>query len=95
MSNKASSQGKDDKHHSIDGKIIKQKVLQKKTSDNKIGEVFAEDVQNDSLYLCPITIGTPGKTFNLDLDTGSSDLWVSPEELATSSVKIQRVSRLC
>lgn len=30
----------------------------------------------DTSYLTPITIGTPGQTLNLSLDTGSADLWV-------------------
>ena len=55
-----------------------QKVLQKKApTGDETGDVPAEDSQNDSEYLCPVTIGTPGEVFTLDFDTGSADLWVS------------------
>ncbi|KAL9013878.1 MAG: hypothetical protein Q9173_001455 [Seirophora scorigena] len=61
----------------IGGKAHVQRVLQKKSAtDARPGDVPAEDQQNDSLYLCPVTIGTPGQTFNLDFDTGSADLWL-------------------
>ncbi|KAF9699986.1 hypothetical protein EKO04_002042 [Ascochyta lentis] len=50
------------------------------------GEVPAEDIQNDSLYLCEVSIGTPAQKLYLDFDTGSSDLWVWSTELPKSTL---------
>lgn len=70
-------QGKHGTDRAVGGKAHTQKVLKKKDpTSGETGDVTAEDQQNDSEYICPVTIGTPGKTFNLDFDTGSADLWV-------------------
>lgn len=64
----------------IGGRVYARQVLQKKNADtSEIGQVGADDIQNDSMYLAQIGIGIPAQSLNLDFDTGSADLWVSDE----------------
>ncbi|KAG6822690.1 hypothetical protein H0H93_005073, partial [Arthromyces matolae] len=45
---------------------------------------------SDESYFASINIGTPAQTFNVILDTGSSDLWVADTSCATCSSSTPR-----
>ncbi|KAF2163650.1 hypothetical protein M409DRAFT_68265 [Zasmidium cellare ATCC 36951] len=61
--------------------------MQKRDTSGKLGDVPAEDVQNDSEYLASVDIGTPPQTLSLNFDTGSSDLWMYSTKLPKETLK--------
>jgi hypothetical protein len=81
------TQGKFGLQKLLGGRSKRLSILQKTLASGDVGEVGADDQQNDSEYLCPVTIGTPGETFNLDFDTGSADLWVSDSSIMPNIVR--------
>lgn len=66
----------------IGGRAHIHQVLQKTIANtDQVGEIGAEDVQNDAMYLAEVGIGSPAQMLNLDFDSGSADLWVCPDVL--------------
>ena len=49
--------------------------IMRKDATGHTGEVAAQDIQNDSEYLAPVQIGTPGQQLNVVFDTGSAGMF--------------------
>ena len=61
------------------------------TTKRSTGSAETDPEQNDVEYLTPVSIGTPAQVLNLDIDTGSSDLWVFSSETLKSDVQGQTI----
>lgn len=68
-----------------DLKTAVERILGKRSTGGAIATPEDHDVE----YLTPVSIGTPEQVLNLDIDTGSSDLWVFSSETSRSEVKGQ------
>ncbi len=58
-------------------------------SKRSTGSAVTTPQRSDIEYLTPVSIGTPPKQFNLDLDSGSGDFWVFSSELPSREIKGQ------
>ncbi|KAK3357914.1 hypothetical protein B0T25DRAFT_590031 [Lasiosphaeria hispida] len=56
---------------------------------NMTGAVTALPQDNDFEYLSPIQVGTPPQTVNVQIDTGSADLWIMSSDTPRHQVTTQ------
>ncbi|KAH6889816.1 aspartic peptidase domain-containing protein [Thelonectria olida] len=56
------------------------------------GSATTIPVENDAEWLTPVEIGSPPKTFQMDFDTGSSDLWVYSAQAAAAGGQTEYIA---
>ncbi|KAF5582253.1 endothiapepsin precursor [Fusarium pseudocircinatum] len=69
------------KYHINLPEYLKSSVLARR---DETSTVTNKPIENNAEWLTPVQIGNPPRTFQMDLDTGSSDLWVYGSKVATA-----------
>ncbi|EWG55631.1 hypothetical protein FVEG_13605 [Fusarium verticillioides 7600] len=69
------------KYHIDLPEYLKSSLLARRDSTSTVTN---KPIENNAEWLTPVQIGNPPRTFQMDLDTGSSDLWVYGSKAATA-----------
>jgi len=63
---------------------LRSRSLEGRATSGTVTEALVNDLQG-GLYAANITVGTPGQALSLQIDTGSSDVWVPAKGLEICS----------